>query len=135
MSQIRVVYAAGAEHPSFPATDQHPDAEYYKIGDYWCVAIGGPPTQDDIYAVLAPTPSPLEQIRAIERTPEVSDAMQRGSRLVALSYAIDEVVRIAASKGQVVTRQQAHAWSMVNDANYKTLHDAETAIKPLRPQV
>ena len=83
-----------------------------------------------------PTPaSPLEQIRAIESTPEVADAMQRGSRLVALAYALDDLIRIAASKGQTVTRQQAHDWAMVNDNNYKTLYDAEQAIKPLRALV
>lgn len=80
-------------------------------------------------------PAPIEQIRAIERTPLVSDAMQRASRLVALAYALDEVIRVAASKGQTVTRLQAHAWSMLNDSNYKTLYDAEQAIKPLRPLV
>lgn len=82
-----------------------------------------------------PPPSPLEQIRAIERSPEVADAMQRGSRLVALSYALDDLIRIAASKGQTVTRTQAHDWAMANDANYKTLYEAEQAIKPLRPLV
>lgn len=89
-------------------------------------------------AALIPQPAvppPIEQIRAIERTPEVADAMQRGSRLVALSYALDELIRIAASKGQTVTRQQAHDWSMLNDSNYKTLYDAEQVIKPLRALV
>lgn len=85
--------------------------------------------------VVPPPPSPLEQIRAIEQTPLVSDAMQRGSRLVALSYAMDELIRVAALKGQTVTRQQAHDWSMVNDGNYKTLYDAEQVIKPLRTLV
>lgn len=80
-------------------------------------------------------PAPLDQIRAIERTPAVSDAMQRASRLVAMAYALDDLIRIAASKGQTVTRQQAHDWAMLNDSNYKTLYDAEQAIKPLRPLV
>lgn len=80
-------------------------------------------------------PQPLDQIRAIESTAAVSDAMQRAARLVALSYALDELIRIAASKGQTVTRTQAHDWSMVNDSNYKTLYDAEQAIKPLRALV
>jgi hypothetical protein len=81
---------------------------------------------------LARQPAPLEQIRLIERTPAVADAMQRGSRLVALSYAIDELIRVAASKGQTITRQQAHDWSMLNDGNYATLYNAEQVIKPLR---
>ncbi|SDN52185.1 hypothetical protein [Polaromonas sp. JS666] len=86
-------------------------------------------------ADVPPPPSPLSQIRAIERTPEVSDAMQRGSRLVALSYALDDLIRVAASKGQSVTRQQAHDWAMLNDSNYKKLYDAEQVIKPLRALV
>lgn len=90
--------------------------------------------RDEIPVVLPP-PTPIEQIRIIERTPEVSDAMQRGTRLVAIAYAIDDLIRIAAAKGLTVTRQQAHDWAMLNDANYKTLHDAEQAIKPLRPLV
>jgi len=80
-------------------------------------------------------PAPIDQIRTIERALEVSDAMQRGSRLVSLSYALDDLIRIAELKGQIVTRQQAHAWAMVNDPNYKTLYDAEQVIKPLRALV
>lgn len=90
--------------------------------------------RDEIPIVLPP-PTALEQIRTIERTPAVSDAMQRGSRLVALSYALDDVIRVAASKGLTVTRQQAHDWAMLNDGNYKTLYDAEQVIKPLRTLV
>ena len=85
--------------------------------------------------LYAPPPPPIAQIRAIENTPAVADAMKRAARLVALSYAIDDLVRIAASKGQTVTRDQAHAWAMVNDSNYRTLYDAEQAIKPLRALV
>lgn len=81
------------------------------------------------------TAKPLDEIRAVERSPAVSDAMQRASRLVALSYALDDLIRIAASKGQTVTRTQAHDWAMLNDSNYKTLYDAEQTIKPLRPLV
>lgn len=94
------------------------------------LAEGNTPEPADV-----PPPPPLEQIRAIENTPEVSDAMQRAARLVALSYALDDLIRIAASKGQTVTRTQAHDWAMVNDSNYKTLYDAEQAIKPLRALV
>lgn len=84
---------------------------------------------------LAKQPAPIEQIRAIERSPTVADAMQRAARLVALAYALDDLIRIAASKGQTVTRQQAHDWAMLNDSNYKTLYDAEQVIKPLRALV
>lgn len=88
-----------------------------------------------------PPPAPtgaeiaLAEIRAIECAPAVADAMARASRLVALAYALDDLIRIAASKGQTVTRQQAHDWAMANDSNYKTLYDTEQVIKPLRALV
>lgn len=112
---------------SIPADERNTDYAAYLV---WLSA-GNTPEPADVL----PPPPPLEQIRAIENTPEVSDAMQRGSRLMALSYALDDLIRIAASKGQTVTRTQAHDWSMVNDSNYKTLYDAEQAIKPLRALV
>lgn len=87
------------------------------------------------WALQPSGPAPLEQIRAIERTPIVADAMARANRLVALAYAIDELIRVAASKGQTVTREQAHDWAIVNDASYRTLYEAEQAIKPLRALV
>lgn len=80
-------------------------------------------------------PRPLDQIRAIERSPTVADAMARASRLVAMGYALDEFVRAAALRGQTVTREQAHAWAMANDSNYKTLFDAEQLIRPMRARV
>lgn len=93
-------------------------------------------SESELEAYRAPTPpSPLSQIRAIECTPAVADAMQRGTRLVAIAYAIDDLIRIAASKGLTVTRAQAHDWAMLNDSNYKTLYDAEQVIKPLRALV
>ena len=85
--------------------------------------------------LYVPPLATIQEIRRIESTPAVADAMQRGARLVALSYALDDLIRIAASKGQTVTRQQAHDWAMLNDNNYKTLYDAEQAIKPLRALV
>ena len=87
-------------------------------------------------AVLyVPPPPAIEQIRAIERSPTVADAMARASRLVAMGYALDEFVRAAALRGQTVTREQAHAWAMANDSNYKTLFDAEQLIRPMRARV
>lgn len=111
---------------SIPADERNTDYAAYLA---W-LADGNTPEPADVLP-----PPPLEQIRAIEETPAVADAMQRASRLVALSYAIDDLIRIAASKGQTVTRQQAHDWAMLNDGNYKTLYDAEQAIKPLRALV
>ena len=96
------------------------------------LAGGGTPEPAD---VPSPSEAALAAIRATEQTPIVADAMQRGSRLVALSYAIDDLIRVAAAKGLTVTRQQAHDWAMLNDSNYKTLYDAEQIIKPLRALV
>lgn len=109
-------------------------------------SIGDGPTREAVMTWLAvgnmpetvgapPEPSPIEVIRAIEQSKPVADAMQRATRLVALSYAIDDLIRVSASKGQTVTRDQAHNWAMLNDSNYKTLYDAEQVIKPLRALV
>ena len=110
-----------------PADERNTDYAAYLA---W-LAQGNTPEPADV----PPAPAPIDQIRAIENTYVVSDAMQRAARLVALSYALDDLIRIAASKGQTVTRTQAHDWAMVNDSNYKTLYDAEQAIKPLRALV
>lgn len=56
MSTIRTIYSA---EPSFPATDQHPDAVRYRVGDYWVDAIDGEPTQDEIDAILNPAQEPV----------------------------------------------------------------------------
>lgn len=86
-------------------------------------------------AKLPQPPAPIEQIRAMEDAPAVKDALARAGRLVALAYALDELIRVAASKGQTVTREQAHEWTIVNDSNYRTLYEAEQTIKPLRALV
>jgi len=44
MSAIRVIYEA---EPDFPATDQHPDAVRYRVGEYWVDAIGASPAELD----------------------------------------------------------------------------------------
>ncbi len=51
MSTIRTVYAT---EPKFPATDQHPDAVRYRVGEWWVDAIGGEPTQAEVDAFVAP---------------------------------------------------------------------------------
>lgn len=53
MTVIRCIYAS---EPNFPATDQHPDAVRYQVGDLWVDAIGGEPTQEEIDAVLIEPP-------------------------------------------------------------------------------
>ena len=56
MSQIRTIYRAA---PSFPATDQHPDAVRYPVGALWADAIGGQPTQAEIDSFLGQDASGL----------------------------------------------------------------------------
>jgi hypothetical protein len=55
MSTIRVVYS---QEPSFPATDQHPDAVRYQVDGYFVDAIGGAPSVEEVQAVLSPAPEP-----------------------------------------------------------------------------
>ncbi len=50
MSTVRVVYD---QEPTFPATDQHPDAARYQVGGRWVDAIGGAPTETEVTAFLA----------------------------------------------------------------------------------
>lgn len=54
MSQIRCVYS---EAPKFPATDQHPNAKRYTVGNYVVDAIGVP-TQAEVDAIVNPPPPP-----------------------------------------------------------------------------
>lgn len=65
MKKIRVIYT---EKPSFPATDQHPDAVRYKCGAYWVDAIGGEPTMNEIAEVLNPPSQPTleDRLAAVE---------------------------------------------------------------------
>ena len=42
MATIRVIYEA---EPDFPATQHHPDAVRYQLGEYWVDAVGGAPAQ------------------------------------------------------------------------------------------
>ena len=53
MSTILIIYDV---EPTFPATDQHPNAVRYQVGGKWVDAIGGEPTQEEIDAVLNPPP-------------------------------------------------------------------------------
>lgn len=59
MSLIRCVYT---EEPDFPATDQHPDAVRYVVGEYFVDAIGDEPTLADVLAFL-PNPR-IAEIKA-----------------------------------------------------------------------
>lgn len=59
---IRCIYA---EQPTFPATDQHPDAVRYFIDPYWVDAVGGEPSGAEVAAVLA----------AVVRPPHLNSGM------------------------------------------------------------
>lgn len=45
---IRCIYE---EEPKWPATDQHPDAVRYKVGQFWVDVIGPAPTLEEVMAV------------------------------------------------------------------------------------
>ena len=64
MSTIRVIYE---KDPGFPATDQHPAAVRYQVGNRIVDAIGGQPTQAEVDAILNPparAPEPLQELEA-----------------------------------------------------------------------
>jgi hypothetical protein len=46
---IRVIYS---EEPNFPPSDQHPDAQRYKIAEMWVDAIGAAPTEEEVAEFL-----------------------------------------------------------------------------------
>lgn len=56
MSTIRCIYHEGP--PAWPASDQHPEAKRYQVGDVWVDAIGGEPSPEEIDAVLNPAAPP-----------------------------------------------------------------------------
>lgn len=75
MSQIRCIYHASA--PSFPATDQHPQAQRYSVRsehlgrDVLVDAVGGEPTTQEVDAVLnPPLLSAAAKFAAMGITPE-----------------------------------------------------------------
>ena len=49
--QIRAVYSA---QPTFPATDQHPNAVRYQVGARWVDAVGGEPTAQEVETAMVP---------------------------------------------------------------------------------
>jgi len=66
MSTIRCIYNSG--EPSFPATDQHPDAVRYFVSGHYVDAIGGEPTPAEVSAVLNPPAIDLSNIDNLEKT-------------------------------------------------------------------
>lgn len=61
MSTIRCIFD---QEPTFPATDQHPDAARYQVGGRWVDAIGGQPTQAEVDAILNPPPLTLDELES-----------------------------------------------------------------------
>ena len=78
---IRTVYT---QEPTFPASDQHPDAVRYVMGGYFVDAIGEP-TQDDLDAFLGKTPKALTlaQIASLEalQRQKLTDRAEREFKL------------------------------------------------------
>lgn len=66
---IRCIYSVA---PSFPATDQHPDAVRYQVGSYWADAIGGQPTLAEVMAVLTPPAAVIPPMPAPSAVPTVA---------------------------------------------------------------
>jgi hypothetical protein len=50
VSQILVIYSS---EPPFPASDQHPEAARYKVGDVFVDALDGEPSEDEVTEMLA----------------------------------------------------------------------------------
>lgn len=68
MSQIRCIYfpVDGKPHqPPFDATDQHPKAVRYLVGDYYVDAIDGEPSAEELYAALNPPPPPKTALELV----------------------------------------------------------------------
>lgn len=64
MSVILAVYhpvGGQAREPGFPASDQHPEAVRYRVGDLSVDALGGEPTPEELQAVLNP-PAPAPEL-------------------------------------------------------------------------
>ena len=75
-------------------------------------------------------PTPLQEIRAIESKPEVADAFVRATRQLLLGIWFERVKAKPAAAN--LTKEQIEAYCRASDPTYKTLAEAEDAIKPLR---
>lgn len=101
------------------------------VGD--CASGDREATQAEITAWEASrAPKPIDQIRAIEAQPAVADAFIRATRQLVLGTWFAKVKAMPGAAG--LTRDQIEAYCRANDPSYKTLAEAEDAIKPLRGQ-
>lgn len=96
-----------------------------------------PPLLPAAAAPIAPPaipPTPLQQIRALEKVQAVRDAMERANRLASFVVAKTELVRQQAAKvpSVTITHEQAHAFLYGNDKPYKLLWDLEQTVAPIR---
>jgi hypothetical protein len=73
---IRCVYDS---EPSFPATNQHPDAVRYVVGAYYVDAIGAEPTVQEVLDFLRPpsATAEAERIAAIQADAMTIDLVTR----------------------------------------------------------
>lgn len=59
MSDIRYV-KEGPDLPNFPATNQHPNAVRYRVGNYWVDAIGDEPTAQEVSDYVSPPSAAMD---------------------------------------------------------------------------
>ncbi len=95
---IRSVYS---QEPTFPATDQHPQAVRYQVGAVWVDAIGGQPTQADIDALYAPAIADAAKVAAVKanaRRVALITAIQNSDDAGVISYVNTKVTDLASAK-------------------------------------
>jgi hypothetical protein len=83
---ICVIYTS---EPAFPATDQRPDAQRVKIGNFWVDYEGSAPVQADIDAILNPSSAALaaEDQATLNSMLAAPGSVVRGLALVVLDLA------------------------------------------------
>jgi hypothetical protein len=134
MSAIRVVYRHAP--PSFPATDQHPDAERhgpYLIGgmEVWADAVGGAPSLEQVAAFLLPPPDAADvkgeaSWRIAQRFPSWKQANMT-ARGVELTFKLAQGNALAPEETAEIAALQA-AWDWI-----KAVRAASDALEALDP--
>jgi hypothetical protein len=107
MSIIRVVYE---KNPDFPATDQHPEAVRYQVGQRFVDAINGAPTQEEVDAFLAP---PVPTLTAAVQAHLDTTAQEHGydSIYTACTYADEPAVAQFQLEGQALRAWRSLVWA------------------------
>lgn len=107
MSIIRCVYS---REPSFPATDQHPDAVRYTVAGHTVDAIGGEPTPEEVAAFLAP---PVPTLTAAVQAHLDATAQAHGydNIYTACTYADEPAVAQFQAEGQALRAWRSQVWA------------------------